>query len=304
MRFKNFGQKLKSRFACLYAQSQAFVPVSPTLLCHIDRKLQAQYERTGLTYAQILCVYKRSYLSDQLKLVLNQSILPTTLYIYQNNSHVCALPPFGIAGLQNICFTHNRTWNAYYHGRFYAALMSREPNVIIWDDDIQPGKKWNEYTLSKSKQYGDAIVTANGRILSVDNSQQTSCINETVADEPFYRGQAVSDTIVDYGGHSWTFPRYLLNTMASIDPPSLQNSEDFHISAAAYLKNKILTVMPAQEPHNHAFCPEYYLSGSRAWDRHASYLSKDNSDWKKTRSSIIRTWITQHGYIPLESRSG
>ena len=34
--------------------------------------------------------------------------------------------------------------------------------------------------------------------------------------------EAVSDTIVDYGGHSWTFPRYLLNTMASIDPPSLQ----------------------------------------------------------------------------------
>lgn len=303
MIFANFFQRLNNRLNRLYAQLMAFCPVSPILLWLLDRKLQAQYELTGHTYAQVICVYKRSYLSNQLKLVLSQSLLPTTLYIYQNQSYVCAFPPFGASSLRNICFTHNRTWNAYYHGRFYVALMSQEPNIIIWDDDIQPGKMWNEYTLSKSKQYSDAIITANGRIIVVDNPQQPSCIDEIMADKPFYSGQSVDDTTVDYGGHSWTFPRSLLNTMASIEPPSLQNSEDFHISAAAYLNNKTLTIMPAQDPTNCDYCPENYLSGSRAWDCHASYLSKDNSEWRRNRSSIIRAWISDYGYIPLKSRS-
>lgn len=277
-------------------------PLSNRFLRNLDQALLRQYQLTGPTYAQVLVVFKRSYLRDQIKALLTQSVLPTTLFIYQNECHVSTVPCNRLARLQSVRLTQNVSWNSYYHGRFYVALLSLESKVIVWDDDIIPGSHWNEYSIQKSNQYQNAIVTANGRLLQLAHSDSSECSNELRADDPLFAGCDVSDTLVDYGGHSWTLPRSALNAMASYHPASLANSEDFHISAAAYIKHGTLTIMPAQSCSNRDTCAEDYLYGARAWDRHASYLSKGESSWQTERITVINYWITHHLYKPVALR--
>lgn len=286
---------------CIY-NLQASWPLSNHLLHKLDQALVCQHQKTGPTYAQVLCVFKRAYLRDQIRALLAQTVLPTTLFIYQNESHVRMAPFSSLARLQAVRITQNVSWNSYYHGRFYVALLSHEPAIIVWDDDIIPGSHWNEYSIQKSNEYQNAIITANGRLLELASSGSSECSNELSTDDPLFDGRDVPDTLVDYGGHSWTFPRCALNAMASYHPATLTNSEDFHISAAAYIQHGIPTVMPAQSCGNRHACPEDYLHGSKAWDRHASYLSKGKSSWKKERLAVINHWITHYLYKPVALR--
>lgn len=286
---------------CIY-QLQGCWPLSNRFLHRLDQALVSQYKKTGPTYAQVLCVFKRAYLRDQIRALLAQTILPTTLFIYQNECHVRIVPFPWLAPLQAVRITQNVSWNSYYHGRFYVALLSQEPTIIVWDDDITPGSQWNEYSIQKSNQYQNAIVTANGRLLELAYSGSSECSNELRTDDPLFEGRDVPDTLVDYGGHSWTLPRCALNAMASYHPFTLNNSEDFHISAAAFIRYGIPTIMPAQSCSSRHTCADDYLYGAKSWDRHASYLSKGTSSWNADRLAVINQWITHELYKPVVLR--
>jgi hypothetical protein len=249
-------------------------------------------------YCQVLCVYKRSTLKNQIKCLLNQSSLPSQVLIYHNESHIRSkryLARFK-NGPQLIRYTHNSNWNAKYHGRFYACLAISSPWYIVWDDDIEPGSDWNICCLEKAREYA-AIITANGRIINKAWLLDFSASNHEIG---VGDGDPIGlDTLVDYGGHSWTFSRDQLIDMASIDPPSLDNSEDLHLSAAAYIRSKTNTITYC--PRGNSDVPDV-LKGRTGGDQYASFITRGES-WGLERQSIIKKWITYNGFTPVADRS-
>jgi hypothetical protein len=248
-------------------------------------------------YCQVLCIYKRSTLADQVECLMKQTALPSKILIYHNSNHVKNKSYFSSQRWESatIQYTHNENWNAKYHGRFYACLPVKSPWYIVWDDDLIPGKDWNRSCLDKAKRLS-AIVTANGRILNPDWLNNFSVDLHEYGIGSF--DPISQDTVVDYGGHAWTFARKNLIDMASIEPPSLTNSEDFHLSAASYIKSNTQTIV--HSPLGTDDVPDL-LNGQWASDQHASWITRADS-YQAERRMIIREWLQSYGYTPLAYR--
>ena len=133
-------------------------------------------------------------MSDQLRCLTNQTVLPRKVLIYQNLSYI---PRLLLTNLfSNVMYTNNINWNSRYHGRFSCVLTLPEENYIFWDDDQEPGSDWNRYTLEVSCSFS-SIVTANGRYInySDDNISVQFKIGEIARNSDIE-----SHTVVDYGG--------------------------------------------------------------------------------------------------------
>ena len=271
-------------------------------LIHFVKVAEKKYE-----YCQVLNVYKRNTLAMQIKSLLRQSILPTKVIIYHNLSYLRSL---WIPCRQDVVlYTHNPNWNAKYHGRFFNCLLVNLDYYVVWDDDINPGFLWNERTLELVREQG-CIATANGRTLvptrldEIDfRYAQDIALPASYFDYEDHLGDGCSidsNTIVDYGGHSWTFTRSTLIDMVSIEPPSLENSEDFHVSAAAYIRSGTKTIVLSQDPLFPSTYPDLSFN-SLAADAHASHRISPAS-FLQERANIIQSWVVSHGFLPVAKR--
>ncbi|WP_152669489.1 hypothetical protein [Synechococcus sp. GFB01] len=273
------------------------------LLNKVLAKIHRQAKADGIKYCQVLTVYKRKNLALQLKCILEQALAPQSLLIYHNQSYVdIRLSRQAIKSVDVLRYTHNVNWNAKFHGRFYACLPVDAKFYIVWDDDIEPGRYWNQRCLDLMKNR-NCIVTANGRIILQDalQSEKLDDMYELGYGDGSFR-DLDKDTVVDYGGHSWAFRRKSLIDMASYDPPSLLNSEDFHISAASLLASGTETVVPSQQLSQPDFLPDKSMS-RHGVDRHASY-NTNTQEYMRERRRIIQSWINDMKYVPLLARSG
>lgn len=190
-------------------------------LIRLDRKIQRQLESNkSRFYLQVLTVYRRPYLGDQIIALLEQSSPPSTILIYQNENHH-DLTWMTKLDLEHVNITSNINWNSKYHGRFFAALMSEEEYIVIWDDDINPGREWNAYSVSVSQATQRSVVTANARILRKRQITDRIIYNEIGIESCGTRnnGSTNPHLLIDYGGHSWTFHKQSLLDMASMHPP-------------------------------------------------------------------------------------
>lgn len=248
-------------------------------------------------YCQVLCIYKRSTLAEQIECLMQQTSLPSKILIYHNSNHIKHKIYFSSQRWESatIQYTHNENWNAKYHGRFYACLPIKSPWYIVWDDDLIPGNDWNRSCLDKAKKFS-AIVTANGRTLNPDWLNNFSIDLHEYGIGNF--DSISQDIVVDYGGNTWTFARKNLIDMASIDPPSLSNSEDFHLSAASYIKSNTQTIV--HSPLGSDDVPDL-LDNLWAGDQYASWITKAGS-YEPERRMIIREWLQSYGYTPLAYR--
>ncbi len=274
------------------------------LLIYVDNIIEGSRSSIDSSgYAQVLNLYKRNSLGMQLFALFKQTRTPSKLLIYQNESYVQIAPLWLVKRLKNVDITINRNWNAKYHGRFYASLMLEEPYIILWDDDISPGRKWNDLCVMASSSSNGAVVTGNGRLIEVVNSEELSIKQHGI--ELSQGVRTIPETIVDYGGHSWCFPSMAIPEMAGIRPPTHANSEDFHISAATYISSQRVTLVPAHSASNIDCVPDtsIFRPGSRKYavDAHASH--RLISEFANTRNKIIAKWISDYGYVPVTSRS-
>ena len=254
-------------------------------------------------YCQVLTLYKRNTLLLQIHALLRQTLLPSKVIIYQNSS--ISRRPWMPRGQNVILYTHNTNWNAKYHGRFYACLPVESDYYVLWDDDIGPGPLWNERCLNYVQSH-DCIVTANGRGLIPDSVRNLVSDYQRYLHTPYELrlGDGLpiaSDTVVDYGGHSWAFARSSLIDMASIDPPSLANSEDFHLSAASFVRSGTQTVVLSQDAKDADGYPDLFMNYYSV-DAHASHKVA-TGNFMLERATIILKWIDCYGYIPVAERS-
>lgn len=264
----------------------------------LDRKVKSQSPNKNFSYIQVLNVYKRNYLADQLKCLSSQTLMPSKIVIYQNLSFV---PRLLFANFfQNIFYTHNVNWNAKYHGRFHSVLTLLEDFYIFWDDDHEPGSDWNRYTLELSARHS-AVVTANGRFIDYSDDTLPDSIRQIGVE--FSRKKDIENNlVVDYGGHTWTFSRKTLEDMWSMFPYNLNNSEDLHVSAAAYLCSGTVTIVPAQLLSNPSRLPDKtsLFSFHKSSDNFASHAVSPAA-FSLERNSLACWWIRK-GFVPVSRR--
>jgi hypothetical protein len=241
----------------------------------------------------ILTGYKRDHFDEQIPAILNQSIKPDAIYLWQNEHHVDLSQyrkKYGISIIQ-------ADKNFKFHGRFALGLLFSTEYICIFDDDIIPGKLWLENCMRASKEY-NAIIGGNGRTF-ISPGQWSG-----------YETKVEQDSPVDLCGHCWFFKRewlsylwmdlreYRPNNTDTGDyeilplPPSMENGEDIQFCLSSKIFGNIDTYVPKQMiPDEMADTKQNKYSV----DQYSSFLLHDH---KSLRDSIIEYykicgWISE-----------
>lgn len=205
------------------------------------------------TISVILNGYKRPHtLRRQLKALKNQSVSPSEILVWRNDSNSFLIKLRFLLGPRRGIETANSSQNLGVWARFAFALMSKSQFVCIIDDDTIPGSNWLENCLSSYKVQPGLYGTIGVRF---DSSAGYDGKQKRVGwDNP-------NDEIerVDIVGHSWFFPKAYLQFFWREFPHTIPLSagEDIHFS---YTLQKFAGIGTFVPPHPVNF-PE--LWGSR-----------------------------------------
>ena len=215
----------------------------------------------------ILTAYKRDYFKEQINALLQQSIKPEKIIIFNNGT-------LDLRYLKEmygeIIALINSDLNTKYWGRFVIANLCNTEYVLMLDDDTIPGSLWVENCLRLCNEK-NCIVTGNGR--SVDNK---TCWGDD--------GYVENDTKVGFGGHSWFYKKEWLKYFITEKPLNYDTGEDLTFSALCKLKAGIETWVPKQMGESSAHKSSY--SG----DKHASFLQ---NNWDETRNNMCEYFINK-----------
>jgi len=109
----------------------------------------------------ILTVYKRGeYLSAQIDALKKQSIPPTEIWVWCNDSDV---PLQDVSELVDRVVVSNSNWK--FWGRFALANMVRTPYICLFDDDILPQPQWLKNCMDTYASGVDGILGGSGVLL-------------------------------------------------------------------------------------------------------------------------------------------
>jgi len=199
----------------------------------------------------ILTVWKRNNLEKQLVLIKNQSILrdrKTNIIIFQNSNHTNVndivnkwKAPNTFSEKVDITFIKSPIETGYF-GRFIIPLTSSvEMNsyFIICDDDVIWGNRFFENMLRVVKEGSLAVRT--GRIIGKDYSESHHAY---LAGRRNTHVCFDEDIEYDFGGQTWAGRISWLRKAWNHIPISLENSEDFWISAVLKSFYNISTKLP------------------------------------------------------------
>ena len=183
----------------------------------------------------ILNGYKRpQFLKEQIEAVRNQTVKPTEIMLWQNNSE-----GFSIEDTNSLTTAVSNT-NLGVWARFAFALNAKTEYICIFDDDTIPGSKWFENCLETMKTHEGLL----GTIGLIYRSPLTYQGNIRIGwDNP-----NEITTRVDIVGHAWFFKREWLSTFWRELPPAglLTAGEDMHFS---YTLQKYLGLNTYVPPH-------------------------------------------------------
>lgn len=184
----------------------------------------------------ILTVYKRGqYLQAQVDALRNQSVPPTEIWVWCNDSDV---PMQDVSDLVDRVVVSNSNWK--FWGRFALANMVRTPYICLFDDDILPQTNWLKNCLDTYAKGIDGILGGSGVLLPAGGGYSSKVKvgwNGHHYDVP---------TRVDLVGHAWFFKKEHLKHMWQEQPLSWENGEDIHLSCMAWKHAGIGTYVP---PH-------------------------------------------------------
>ena len=231
----------------------------------------------------VLTVWKRPSLAQQLNDVAAQSMVPTHVWIIQNENHV-AITPIVDQWRQNhpeipIDVVASSA-NTQFHGRFFLAyLLSSAFYVSIWDDDVTASEDWLKYCVQFSKTHKDALVGGNGRTIASIGTRAGNAL--TRHRKKTTQHDATGQGRVDFVGHSWTLRRTHLSFFLGTPPKTLATGEDIQLSHALQQQG----IDSWSPPHT----PTASLRDTRfSSGAHASYVHQDQSprEWLICRSLL------------------
>lgn len=235
----------------------------------------------SFNYILILTVYKRNYLEKQLEAIMNQTVAPKYIIVFQNENHL------NIEDLKDkYKFLHIKNdYNTKYFGRFLFCLNFDVDYFIIMDDDIIPGKNCMNNYLTQCRDL-DAIIGGNGR-----KGFHNKC---TRFDQPPDVGLRPKELLVDYVGHLWCVKPKHIRFMTSIKPHTLDTGEDMHLCYS----NKILGNVKcyAAKQANHEDCCDISYN-KYAGDEHASFRHTA----QELRISVEKYFIDNYNLKLIES---
>jgi hypothetical protein len=255
--------------------------------------------KTVVDVTILINVWKRHHLEEQLIHLLNQSVSPKEIWIIQYEDHV-DVSEIIRTYRQRYLFIHfiRSDKNLKYFGRFTIAVNTTTTFVWVLDDDVIPGEEWLEKCVTKCNSE-NAIICSTGRIIPKNNYRPEELT--WAGDYGHYVGDAAkglkmnyceSDTVVDYGCHSYFFKSSWMKAYWSVWPASFLSGEDIHLSAsckvAMDVNTLVLSQLSARDSGN--------LKKSYGWDNKASWRKKGFVD---IREQVIRCHVHENKWTPI-----
>ena len=229
--------------------------------------------------AVILTAWKRNYFNRIIPAIVNQSIKPTVIFVYQNKEFI---------DLKSICLKHgieliSSTYDFKFYGRFSIPILLGTKYCLVLDDDIIPGSRWIENCMRAHKEH-NAIIGGAGRVI-----KQVEPTPGRIGDCP----PVEKDTEVDIIIHSYFFKTDWARYIWFDKIPDFTNGEDIHFSVACRLHGGIKAVIPKQpEGSKDLWCT---LDPKLAEDDFAAWRKQGHD---QVRKKLIKLWLAK-GWRPI-----
>ena len=255
----------------------------------------------------VLTVWKRNNIERQLIQVKNQSILKnkkTNIIIFQNSNHLNIHEMVNkwkqtdsFSDKVDITFIQSPIETGYY-GRFIIPLtssVSSNSYFFICDDDIIWGNRYFENMIRVVNE--GSLATRNGRLINEKYEEEG-----TVYIKGQYNKQVCfnEDIEYDFGGHIWAGRISWLRKAWNHIPFSLENCEDFWLSAVLKTFYNIPTKTPKCPcPIGNAIIPDMCAASDKSAMKHEKPNLGKLSISDEIRAKLIKEIATKFNYPRL-----
>lgn len=187
----------------------------------------------------IINIYKRPHtVKDQIDAILNQTIKPKNIYIWNNGNQSIDLSEY--KQNPNIrVFDNNANYGVW--SRFLIGFLASTEYICIFDDDTIPGPKWLENCYNTIQTHNGLLGTIGVKFITKTSYQPIQRYGWANPNEDVVE--------VDIVGHAWFFRREWLSTfwreLPDIDQSPIVG-EDIHFS---YTLKKYLGLSTYVPPH-------------------------------------------------------
>ena len=265
----------------------------------------------GTQVVVVLTVYGRNTLDKQLGYVRSQTALQgkrVEVIVFQNGNHVDVsniVPKWQNKAAWGdldvlVTFVHSTIETGYY-GRFFAPFLADASGDAYWfvmDDDVIFGSRYFANAIRVVDE--GSLATRNGRFISGD--LPSKIVEDVGASQTGWQhGWQVTwneDVSYDFGGHIWAGKIKWLRNVWKHAPPTLNQAEDFWLSAVLRMKYDIGTKKPKCADLQHCAC-SMQEAGEKKTTR-AMVGSTTETDGMRTASMGIIA--QEYGYKPIHPR--
>ena len=274
-----------------------------------------QYKNSLLNYEDdfqfdliiVLTVWKRNNLNSQLIQVKRQSILKnkkTNIIVFQNFHHIDIdkiveewKKPGTFSDQVTITFIKSPIETGYF-GRFISPLISPSTSdayFIVCDDDVIWGDRYFENMIRVVNE--GFLATRNGRIID-ENFKEIMPKNELFKKE--VQVCFNEDIEYDFGGHIWSGRISWLRNAWKHIPISLDNSEDFWLSATLKTFYNISTKTPKCPcPKDGPINPDLCAASDKSAKIHTNNKIGKNIIDLSIRAKLIKAISLHLKYKPI-----
>lgn len=241
---------------------------------------QSAFEQPKPEIIAILNVYRRPHLlQEQIDSLKAQTIPPKEIWVWVNHHDDNASFDFeNVRGIDKL-FKNDFNWK--YHGRFSAALLTEEDQVIaLFDDDTIPGNKWFENCLNHWTE--DRILGGVGCLLESNDYINHKRVGWAQPNKELKE--------VDLVGHAWFFGRKALKSFWAIPMFTRETGEDMHLSFSSQMNSKMKTFVPPHPMDNKNLWSS--LKGCEyGIDNVASSRPEDHRRFYGLRNAMVEEYI-------------
>jgi len=303
-KFQNFNFLNKLNYSLILSQyDNSKYQSNNSIYSHSYNSQDEQYD-----LVIVLSVWKRNNLEKQLFQVKNQSILKnkkTNIIIFQNSNHIDVTDIIDkwknsdmFSSKVDISFIQSQIETGYF-GRFIIPLTSSVRSnsyFIICDDDVIWGKKYFENMLRVVDE--GSLATRNGRIVNQKYEETSPASKAWKQDIQVCYNE---DIEYDFGGHTWAGRISWLRKAWNHIPITIENCEDFWISASLKSFYNIPTKTPRCPcPKDIPIVPDMCAASDKSANVHISPII-GKLDSTHLRADIIKETALKFNYQLLIS---
>jgi len=305
---KNYFQNnIQNSFAFDYSNYKNILINYDNSNSNIKDITEKKYKDDSYDIVIVLTIWKRNNLERQLIQVKNQSILrnkKTNIIIFQNSNHTYIEDIVNKWKLSNdfsdkvdITFIKSPIETGYF-GRFIIPLTSSirsNSYFFICDDDVIWGNRYFENMIRVVNE--GSLATRNGRIIDENFDERMEAFKEKWVDKHICYNE---DIEYDFGGHIWAGRISWLRKAWNHIPFSLENSEDFWISAVLKSFYNIPTKTPKCPcPNKNPIIPDMCAASDKSSLSHENAVIGKSSISHDIRMKLIKEIIQNFNYQRL-----